>query len=231
MVRDQIKDREYFDLFILEDSNRVKRFTEKLRNGEVKEERILAVKTKIHDLKLGILIAHYSNGEDLIQIKEECSSLFDEWLEVWEPNFYIKNLWLMSLGVLLNIDDTKFDVIRNVLSQSGIEDWLYEVLLNYKKKNLKVMPRKLIFPEIYHQLEDIIYAKENQIDLLKNYIQNDWYTNHKDCGWYDSHKGSQNTYYGYWSFESGAIAKILRLNDEKLKYQNYYPYDLVHFNN
>ncbi|MFR3583138.1 MAG: PoNe immunity protein domain-containing protein [Coprococcus sp.] len=40
----------------------------------------------------------------------------------------------------------------------------------------------------------------------------------------------QNTYYGYWIYEAGAICKILRLDDEELKEQQYYPYDLVHFN-
>ena len=40
----------------------------------------------------------------------------------------------------------------------------------------------------------------------------------------------QNTYYGYWIYEAGSICKILRLDDEELKEQQYYPYDLVHFN-
>ena len=32
-----------------------------------------------------------------------------------------------------------------------------------------------------------------------------------------------------WSFEAGAIAKILNLDDECLKGAKYYPYDLAHF--
>ncbi|MDD7379168.1 MAG: DUF1911 domain-containing protein [Lachnospiraceae bacterium] len=36
-------------------------------------------------------------------------------------------------------------------------------------------------------------------------------------------------YYGYWSFEAGAIAKILNLDDSSLKDVPYYPYDLVHY--
>ena len=45
----------------------------------------------------------------------------------------------------------------------------------------------------------------------------------------DSHKSSENVYYGYWSFEAGAIAKILNLDDSSLKDVPYYPYDLVHY--
>ena len=36
-------------------------------------------------------------------------------------------------------------------------------------------------------------------------------------------------YVGLWSFESAALAKILALNDEKLKSSSHYPYDLAHY--
>ena len=39
----------------------------------------------------------------------------------------------------------------------------------------------------------------------------------------------EKLYYGYWSFEAGAIAKILNLDDSNLKNVPYYPYDLVHY--
>lgn len=56
-----------------------------------------------------------------------------------------------------------------------------------------------------------------------------WYKLHKDAAWYDSHKSKQDIYNGYWSFEAGAIAKILNIEDSSLKDEPYYPYDLVHF--
>ena len=64
-MRDKIKDIEYFNTFINEDLARVKKFSDKLENGEVKEDRILPVKSKVHDLKLGIMIARYSKGDEL----------------------------------------------------------------------------------------------------------------------------------------------------------------------
>lgn len=47
-MRDKIKDIEYFNTFINEDLARVKKFSDKLENGEVKEDRILPVKSKVH---------------------------------------------------------------------------------------------------------------------------------------------------------------------------------------
>ncbi|MEH7450841.1 PoNe immunity protein domain-containing protein, partial [Bacillus toyonensis] len=46
--------------------------------------------------------------------------------------------------------------------------------------------------------------------------------------WYDAHENKHDIYSGYWSFESGAIAKILKLDDSTLKDSSYYPYDMVH---
>lgn len=65
--------------------------------------------------------------------------------------------------------------------------------------------------------------------MLKKYLAEQWYEIHSECAWYNSHNSKQNTYYGYWAYEAGAISKILKLNDEELKEQQYYPYDLVHF--
>ena len=42
-------------------------------------------------------------------------------------------------------------------------------------------------------------------------------------------RAKEKLYYGYWSFEAGAIAKILNLDDSNLKDVPYYPYDLVHY--
>ena len=71
---------------------------------------------------------------------------------------------------------------------------------------------------------------ENETDkprLLEKYLEANWYNEKCDC--YEAHKSSQNIYYGYWSFEAGAIAKILNLDDSDLKDVPYYPYDLVHY--
>ena len=40
---------------------------------------------------------------------------------------------------------------------------------------------------------------------------------------------SDYTYCGYWSFEAGAIVKLLGIDDTILKDMKYYPYDLVHY--
>lgn len=228
-MRDKIKNLEYFQKIILEDTERINKFQTKLNNDEVKEERILPVKTKVHDLKLGVLIAKYSKGDNLNSIKKDCVNLFEEWEEVWEAGFYIKNLWLICLGILLDIGDEKLKCVKTLLQSSGINDWLYNFLLHYQDENRAELETELLFPTVYGTLKKIVDSSIDRREMLKEYVKREWYENHKDCGWYDTHKSSQNLYYGYWSFEAGAIAKILQIPDEDLRIEPHYPYDLVHF--
>ena len=71
-------------------------------------------------------------------------------------------------------------------------------------------------------LDEVINAEAKE-DKLCDYL-NGWYKNHYGYSWYNSHLGNEDTYCGYWSFESAAIAVILRLDENKLKNSEYYPY-------
>ena len=53
-MRDHLKDMEYFNEFINEDSLRIKKFSDKLKKGEVRSDRIIPVRSKIHDLIRGL---------------------------------------------------------------------------------------------------------------------------------------------------------------------------------
>lgn len=222
-MRDKLKNIEYFDLFIDEDTQRVIKFQNKLDANEVKEERILAVKTKIHDLKLGILVAKYSKGEEIDVLKKEYLQLLQEWSDVFCEESYNKNLKMISLAVLFNIEEDYLQVIQEMLHEKKIFDWLFEFLLcgqNAKEDCI------LLFQEDFAKLKEFTYNPSN-IQVLIDYLKNDWYC--ENCGCYEAHKSIHNIYYGYWSFEAGAVVKRLGVEDIQLKELQYYPYDLVHY--
>lgn len=225
-MRDSIKNIEYFNQFIHEDLERVKKFTLKLQNGEVKEERIFLIKQKVHDLKLGLLIAKYSKGDELDELEKEYFELVSEWEEVWNPQYYNKNLQMISLGVLFGAKNEFARKVKMMLEKSGIDDWLLDYMLNSLVENQTEPKKEMLFPKTFASLQKVV-SQENKIQLLETYLTNDWYN--EDCGCYEAHKSNQNIYYGYWSFEAGAIAKILNINDSSLQNTPYYPYDLVHY--
>jgi len=225
-MRDTIKDMAYFNNFICEDLSRINRFSQKLESGDIKEERIVPVKSKVHDLKLGIMIARYSKGEELSLLEHDYLELVDDWNTVWEPQYYNKNLKMISLAVLFEIDKERIEKIKSMLKKSEINDWLLQYLLDSQETERKKNNNPLFFPNDISTLQEIVTG-ENRVALLKKYLLNEWYN--ENCGCYEAHKSKQNIYYGYWSFEAGAIAKILRLDDNSLKNVPYYPYELVHY--
>lgn len=225
-MRDTIKDIKYFTTFINEEQARVKKISGKLKNGEVKEDRIFPVKSKMHDLKLGILIAGYSKGDELSILEKEYQGLIDDWEEVWEPEYYNKNLKMISLGILFQADSAFAQKVKNMLKSSNINDWLYDFLLDSWDGEQTEASKEMLFPNNFSTLQKVVF-QGNKTELLKKYLKNDWYN--KDCGCYEAHKSRQNIYYGYWSFEAGAVAKILQLDDKDLRNEPYYPYDMVHY--
>lgn len=199
-MRDQIKDREYFNEFLQEELARITRFSDKLANGEVKPERQLPVKTKIHELK--------------------------SWGEVWEPDNYNKNLKMISLGVLFEGDIVLAKETKAMLDAANIDDWLLSFLLcSWTDIEMENKDVDLIFPKDFSLLQKVVLT-HNRRESLQEYLSC-WYR--EDCGCYEAHKSSQKIYYGYWSFEAGAVAKILNIDDTGMEHVPYYPYDLVHY--
>lgn len=225
-MRDHLKDVDYFITFIDEELSRIDRFALQLERGEIAPERIIPVKAVMHDLRLGILTAKYSKGDDLSLLEQEYLSILDEWEEVWVPDYYNKNLKMISLAVLFKVDSIFGAKIRQMLEKSGIKDWLLSFLLNSLDNNSDVLSKDMLFPKSFHTLQELVFG-EGGIELLDRYLSKEWYN--KDCGCYRAHKSRCNVYYGYWSFDAGAIAKILGLHDDSLKAKRYYPYDLVHY--
>ena len=115
-------------------------------------------------------------------------------------------------------DDNPNDFLVDFLIKSRVENWKQHTDFKY--------------PVPYKNLLDIVVAAKNEtLFKLRLYLQKQWYKGHLDTGWYDAHKAKWNIHTGYWSFESGALAKILGLDDSSLKDQQFYPYDMVHWKN
>ena len=224
-MRDTIKTKEYFDEYILKMLNGAKRFEDGIEAGEYKEDRILHVKDYILQKKIGIIIAKYSRGDTIEEIKREFESIIDLFCEAWDDTVYDSNISFASLSYLLGIDSDKMDLIKNKLKKSKIYDSLMEYILTGDKSNLD--EEKLSFPSSYKKIVKAI-NNEDKNTFLK-YLRG-WYKNHLRSAWYGTHESkTPYVYYGYWCFEAGAIVKRLQLDDSDLKNEQYYPYDLVHY--
>ena len=111
-------------------------------------------------------------------------------------------------------------------------DYFVNFLLKAIDKEWDMTTQKFVFPNFAFKVSSLLLLRQKTLKslfLLKDYLKQIMVVQlHSETAWHNSHLSKQNTYYGYWAYEAGAVAKILDLDDEALKEQRYYPFDLVH---
>lgn len=230
-MRDTIMNEQYFKDFIAEEEARLQRFTTKLANGEIRADRVFSVEQRIHSIKFGLWIAKYSYGTELDSLKVMFDEILEEFPHFWtKTSSYVNLVWVMSIAVMLEAGNEKFSKLAALLDQFDCHDALLDFFCDYKQNGTVTLKNRCFScPIPYEALGKVIEDEEHRISLVKTYLERKWYPGHKQFGLCDVHKAKEKLYSGYWSFECGALVKILGIDDTDLREVPYYPYDLAHY--
>lgn len=234
-MRDKLKDENYFNVLIEKEKNTIIMFENVVKKAMIEKGEADRGTRNGYTILINayqkIINLLYSCGEDLEKIEEYYKKLLVYYGKMWDRKYgYIELIKVLSLAVLFGINKAEIAVLEERLIAENFDDYLVNVLINKIDSSWINNGTQFEFPEVYDCLERILNNKESlDCGLLKEYLQDKWYEIHKECVWYNSHLSNKNVYCGYWSFEAGAIAKILKLDDSSLKNMQYYPYDLVHY--
>ena len=236
MIRDKIKNQEYF-FHYLEKKEKLFKMMElameqRANADDFAGENDKGIINAYKGLSLNYIlymIAQYSAGESIEKIEKTYKKTLQYSEMIWKENSsYVDCLWLVSMGVLLDISGEEIDLLNNIVKKNNKEDKLINFFMEYLDKGKKGNQRYFMAMP-YKQLDEYLEGVQRDVSLMEKYLDDYWYDSHNEMAWYDSHKDKGNTYCGYWSFETGAIAKILKLDDSSLRNVPYYPYDLVHY--
>ena len=139
-----------------------------------------------------------------------------------------KWFWALSIGILLEVDETTFDKLVDLVRKDDPEDYLIDYLIQSRHPEWKIRIN-YDFPSPYGFTRKIIEEEnsEQALKLLKEYLVKKWYQGSRDAAWYDLHNQNVKNHVGYWSFESGALCKLKELDYKQLEGLPYFPYDLV----
>lgn len=233
-MRDSRKDGQYFKDFLKirwEILNETIADTESL-NYDEGDYRYGVCYSDIFREYFDILKGSYSAGHELDKIKEIYFKMIPIMQKHWdtEPRYY-ETISMLSIGIMLNAPKEVMFELKKIIERDGVQDYLIDFLLGAIDEEWKQNYNKFFIKIPYQSLSKVINAqtKEEAVKNLKIYLTKYWYKGHSDAGWYDTHTYDDIIYSGYWSYESGAIAKILQLDDSSLKDAPYYPYDMVHY--
>ena len=176
-----------------------------------------------------ILISKYSAGYPVLELIPDYLQGVQFMKKGWNSDAgYVTMLWYLSIGVMLECHK-ELQQLSILLREHSVKDKLFSFLVNNTQDYAS---EKLLWTTPYAGLIEVIELaktnKEKAVERLQNYLKKEWYKGHSDCGWYNDHKSKWGVHFGYWSFESGALVKILGLDDSSLQGLPYYPYDMVH---
>lgn len=234
-LRDTLKDERYFQKAIEQTESSIEKFETLISTViETKGADDVGVRNGYNVLvssytKLVNLL--YSAGEDIEIISNTYKKLLYYYGKMWKSDYgYFELIRILSMGVLLEIEPKHFAELEKKIVDEDFNDYLVNYLLIHIDNAWQLKSNTFVFPGIYDDLQVVIEQEDaTAVQLLEEYLLKKWYSNHKDAAWYNSHKSKQDVYYGYWSYEAGAIVKCMGLDDSPLQNVKYYPYDLVHY--
>ncbi|MCR5837701.1 MAG: DUF1910 domain-containing protein, partial [Lachnospiraceae bacterium] len=87
-MRDKIKSEQYFDKYFSKRTEMISKYRAAFEKGEVREEREKPVKYAMSLIEEYMLIARYSRGDSILEIKEMYEEIFDKWIYVFAPDNY-----------------------------------------------------------------------------------------------------------------------------------------------
>jgi hypothetical protein len=249
-MRDLLKDKAYFERFISENNSSNKEWLSKCNSGEVDTDRVNFVKRNISATVISIISAKYSSGYEASYLLEDFQRaaiiMNESWDGFWKIRYegkeydqyaasaYDEMICMLSLGYLLNVAIADFKLLVGIIDRDKVKDRLFEFIIKGKindRPSIQEESYKDFFsiPYSYEKLRNAV-VQNNKTDaekLVKSFLEKNWYKIHKDSGWYNSHKNKFNLYFGYWSFETAAVVKIMGLDDSAFRDNQYYPKDML----
>lgn len=218
-MRDTRKDKAYFEAFLEYQYSRIESKITRLEYAnEEKKQRILV---SLIGFELDLLKAEFSAGapkEKLRSLLIRANSIVSEYRNI----VYEDLLNLLSLSVMLNLN--KRNEINNLIENNKViieKDRLLKFIASYLKGEVPKWDNKITLKKEFSEL-DKVFSEDDKESMMLKYLDT-WYEKHSKYGWYNSHQGNLDTYCGYWSFESAAIANILSINESELQISKYYP--------
>ena len=253
-MRDKLKNPTYFNKFIVETESIISKSRQRFIDNKIPLHRLSWHKYNLMNHRFSIVIAKFSEGIEVSDIKREFEELINdispaawpsdiskvrinpnELADQYMVEPHNKMLSLLSLAFLLRVDSKLLLLLSNIIDHDNISDNLYEFILKAefsdrkRKRPEEYDPKHSVILKVYRNMRLAIEQtdKTEAQKLIKHFLEKDFY--HKHSGFYNLHKEKFDLYYGYWSFEAAAITCIMDLDDSSYRDNQYYPKDLVDF--
>ncbi|MBF0787321.1 MULTISPECIES: PoNe immunity protein domain-containing protein [unclassified Streptococcus] len=227
MIRDKLKDNNYFDLYLSNQIEDLAYYEKTLYQIEASKEKVIkSLKNTIFRISVEILIARYSKGDNLAVIKEEYINCIPKFKAAFSEIIDTNSVQFIALGTLLNIDLSEDEELLSLIEQYDISYSLVEIFVN---KNTDIDVRLYKDIKRFRPWIAEFYNKPDEREAIISKQLSNWYRSQRSSYFFGYDKEEEPFYFGYWALEIAALVKVLNIPDDSFSDHKYYPYDLVHF--
>jgi hypothetical protein len=174
-----------------------------------------------------MLYCQYSMGSSLSEMQQTLERIVDYHAKGYLrlKYSYEKSINLISIAYCLGMDAEKWTPFIEELDSLGKYDRLMGVIVTDMGMSVNI-PSETSRTPYEHLVKVFDASASQQVDIIKEYLKCHWYKGHDDSYWYGNHK-DEKLYFGYWSFESAAVVKILGLDPAAFEGVDYFPIDIL----
>lgn len=230
MLRDY-SDREHkLSQFHTSRSNSLRLAKESLVNNLVREDLIPVRLWGNVNIGVEIALCEYSLGYPFSKIKATIEAAIEDYTKTPDTdaghasNSYIL-IRLVSMAVLTDVDERHWTLLINKWKGSGEYGKFVGILLRYRTPTISAK-HQVFVDERWESLLNTFKVEES-VELenqLKAYLKK-WYVRSRSVSWYNAHTREDiNAYFGYWSCEAAAVAKVRGIELTGTTFGEYFPY-------
>lgn len=194
MIRDSLKDKEWFDEWIKSDEHDICLSIERLRSPSNNPRYRPQYVFELVQTYWSLMLRRYSRGDAVHELAQYFPPMLDAWEEserlgkaiwneetqytrhAWTVNFdhYINCFWLVGLALVLEIPNDQWQRLLALINNEG-EDELLDRIIASREPSRKI-GNKLCHAKPYQRLLDVINApKDKQAAKLKSFVSK-WYS-------------------------------------------------------
>ncbi len=171
--------------------------------------------------KLKIISYKYTLGFDLSELHKEYLELIEQIDNIESiDSFFSSNI--IALGILFEDGIGKFEKLIALMDKEELHDFLFDYLINGCGLKREFNSDIFFDRDFKFSKELIELAQKDREQASKKLVH------HIKTYW---NIPIEDKYKGYWLWEYGAISKMFKLDDSKLKDNPHYPYELAHYKN
>jgi hypothetical protein len=230
MLRDYIDREDKLTRFYTSRINLLRLGKESLSNNRVREDLISGRLWELVDTGVEIAISEYSLGCSFSIVKAAVEMAIKDYTKTFnDSNTYRRSSYilirLVSLAILVDVDDFHWELLVNKWQASGEYGKLVGILLSYRTPELSAKHEAFIDGRYDKLLNTFKINDPAELEKqLKAYVKK-WYVRHKGLEWYGAHtRDDINAYFGYWSVETAAVAKVRGVDLTGTTFGEYFPY-------